>query len=72
MREFNSEDLFDTLLSDWLPNWSLKNWGTKVTIALILTQIINSWTMQAEVQKSNAKSLREFINKVGHIWVSKK
>ena len=69
--EFNSQDILDKHLLKFLPRWRLQNWKTKVLISIILTQIINAWALQSEVQNSGKKSLRSFIEEVGKIWISR-
>ena len=70
-RDFNAEDVFDKYLLKRLPKWKFKNWRSKLLITIILSQIINAWSMNCEKAKNEAKSLNEFIKEVALNWVKK-
>ena len=70
-REFNAEDVFDIYLYKLLPKWKLKNWRSKVAITLVLSQILNAWSIRCEKLRNDDKDFRTFISEVAKHWVSK-
>ncbi len=70
-REFNAEDVFDIYLYKHLPKWRMNSWRSKVLITLVISQILNAWSIRCEKLKNDDKNFKTFISEVAGHWISK-
>ena len=66
---FKSEDNFNQRLMEFLPKFKLYNWRAKVLIAVILTQIINAYSLLQEKNFPQKSDLRNFIREFAENWL---
>jgi hypothetical protein len=70
--EFNSHDLFNKSLLSSLPNWTLKSWRNKLSISLIMMNLLNAFAVYSEYNSGPKIIKNEFLRIAGEYFSIKK